>query len=515
MHGRSAAPDRRRRAQRHRQDRHCCASSPASTSPDAGTVTLHPARRDRRLPAAGARTARRRDRARVPRPPHRRGRGRAARSTQRQPRARRADARRRRPLRRTRSTSTSRSAPPTSTRASARCCADLGLPERVLDLEMPALSGGQAARANLAAILLARFDVFLLDEPTNDLDFAGLDRLERFLHDELAGGAVIVSHDRAFLDRTITRVLELDEHTHSATEYAGGWQAYLDERATARRHAEEEYADVRAQRGDAARPRAAAAPVVGAGRGEGEEVAARPTSSSAHFRRNSSEHVAAKAKITDKALERLEANAVDKPWEGWDLRMEIAAAPRSGAVVCELHGRDRAPRLRSRSDRSTSQIDYGERVAILGANGEREDDPARRRARTDPARRRRPRGSVRAWWSASSTRRVPRSRATRRAARPLRGGERAAAERRAIAAREVRARRRPRDPARRLAVARRAHAGVARAAAGPGRQLPRARRADEPPRPARDRAARAGARRASRARCCSSPTTGRCSRRSR
>ena len=52
-------------------------------------------------------------------------------------------------------------------------CDDLGLPARVLELEMPALSGGQAARAGLAAILLARFDVFLLDEPTNDLDFAG------------------------------------------------------------------------------------------------------------------------------------------------------------------------------------------------------------------------------------------------------------------------------------------------------------------------------------------------------
>ena len=59
----------------------------------------------------------------------------------------------------------------------------------------------------------SRFDVFLLDEPTNDLDFAGLDRLEAFLAD-LAGGAVIVSHDRAFLDRTIDGVLELDEHAH-------------------------------------------------------------------------------------------------------------------------------------------------------------------------------------------------------------------------------------------------------------------------------------------------------------
>src|SRR5205085_952596 len=100
-------------------------------------------------------------------------------------------------------------------------------------------------KLHTASTALAGFGVFWLDEPTNDLDFTGLERLERCLHEELAGGAVVVSHDRAFLDRTITSVLELDEHAHSATEYAGGWQSYLDEHATARRHAEEEYAAYR------------------------------------------------------------------------------------------------------------------------------------------------------------------------------------------------------------------------------------------------------------------------------
>ena len=74
------------------------------------------------------------------------------------------------------------------------------------------LSGGEAARAALAAILLSRFDVLLLDEPTNDLDFDGLDRLERFV-DGFAGGLAVVSHDRAFLDRTVTRIAEIDPWT--------------------------------------------------------------------------------------------------------------------------------------------------------------------------------------------------------------------------------------------------------------------------------------------------------------
>ena len=117
---------------------------------------------------------------------------------------------------------------------------DLGLDPALLDLETVALSGGQAARASLAAILLSRFDVLLLDEPTNDLDFDGLARLERFVA-ERPGGAVIVSHDRAFLERTVTRVLELDEIAHTASEYGGGWAGYLELRATAARHAEERY----------------------------------------------------------------------------------------------------------------------------------------------------------------------------------------------------------------------------------------------------------------------------------
>jgi len=246
-------------------------------------------------------------------------------------------------------------------------CADLGLPTRVLDLEMSALSGGQAARAGLAALLLARFDIFLLDEPTNDLDFAGLERLERFLTSELNGGAAIVSHDRAFLDRTITSVLELDEHDHTASEYAGGWAAYLEERATARRHAEEAYADYGAQRSlltqRAQRQRQWSVQGKAKVKKSGET-----DKFIRHFNVNASERVAAKAKITDRALARLETNAVEKPWEGWDLRMQIATAPRSGAVVCRLT-RAVVRRGDFRLGPIDLQIGYGERVAILGANG--------------------------------------------------------------------------------------------------------------------------------------------------
>jgi ATPase subunit of ABC transporter with duplicated ATPase domains len=101
---------------------------------------------------------------------------------------------------------------------------EVGLPvehQRML----ASLSGGQAARAALASIVLARHDVLLLDEPTNDLDFPGLDLLERFLERSDAG-IVVVSHDRAFLERTVERVVELEEGSRRAREYADGFAEY-------------------------------------------------------------------------------------------------------------------------------------------------------------------------------------------------------------------------------------------------------------------------------------------------
>jgi len=89
-----------------------------------------------------------------------------------------------------------------------------------LDHRMTGLSGGQAARAGLASLLLSRYDVFLLDEPTNDLDLDGLDRLEAFVQG-LRAGTVVVSHDREFLARTVTRVVELDLAQQQVTTYGG------------------------------------------------------------------------------------------------------------------------------------------------------------------------------------------------------------------------------------------------------------------------------------------------------
>ncbi|MCU1444206.1 MAG: hypothetical protein JWQ59_2356, partial [Cryobacterium sp.] len=117
------------------------------------------------------------------------------------------------------------------------------------DALMTSLSGGQAARVGLAALLLSRFDIVLLDEPTNDLDLDGLERLEAFVRG-LRGGVVLVSHDREFLARCVTRVLELDLAQGSNRVFGGGYDAYLEERETARRHRREDYDEFAAKKAD-------------------------------------------------------------------------------------------------------------------------------------------------------------------------------------------------------------------------------------------------------------------------
>src|SRR6202451_2904743 len=129
--------------------------------------------------------------------------------------------------------------------------ATLGLPADAGREAMTSLSGGQAARVNLASLLLSRYDVFLLDEPTNDLDIAGLEILEGFVRG-LRAGTVLVSHDRAFLERTVHRVLELDLAQQQVRLYGGGYLAYLEEREIGRqaaRDAYEKYADQKAALG--------------------------------------------------------------------------------------------------------------------------------------------------------------------------------------------------------------------------------------------------------------------------
>lgn len=243
--------------------------------------------------------------------------------------------------------------------------ADVGLSVD-LDQPMASMSGGQAARAGLASLLLSRYDVFLLDEPTNDLDLDGLERLERFVAG-LGVAAVIVSHDREFLARTVNRIVELDLHQRAINVYGGGYESWLQEREIARRHAREayeEYAGTVAQlQARATMQRNWAAQGV---RNARRTIDKEPDKSVRRFRAESSEKQAAKVRQSERALERLEE--VEEPRKEWELRLEIAVAPRSGAVTAALR-----QAVVHRGDFTFGPVDleigWAEKVAITGANG--------------------------------------------------------------------------------------------------------------------------------------------------
>ncbi len=239
-----------------------------------------------------------------------------------------------------------------------------------VDLDRPAdtLSGGQAARVSLAGLLLSRYDAYFLDEPTNDLDAAGLDLLEDFVN-RLDAPCVVVSHDREFLARTVTSVVEIDRSLLTVAAYGGSYDAYLEERSIARRRARESYEEYAARRAAlderARRQRA--------WMDKGTRNAMRKKKSGSErdkFIRAhavaTSEKQAAKARQTERMIERLEV--VDEPRKEWELQFTIASAGRSGDVVAVASGAV-AERGGFRLGPVDLQLDLGDRVAITGPNG--------------------------------------------------------------------------------------------------------------------------------------------------
>ncbi len=242
--------------------------------------------------------------------------------------------------------------------------ADLGL-EVGLDTEMVGLSGGQAARAALAALLLSRFDIVLLDEPTNDLDLDGLARLEQFVRG-LRGGVVLVSHDREFLARCVTTVVELDLAQNSVAVYEGGYEAFLEERAVARRHAREAYDEFAEKKADLV----SRARTTREWSSQGVRNAMKKNPDNDKIRRKasteSSEKQARKVRQMESRIARLDE--VEEPRKEWQLQLRIGAAPRSSSVVATLN--DAVVKRGGFTLGPVSvQVNAGERIGITGPNG--------------------------------------------------------------------------------------------------------------------------------------------------
>ncbi len=239
---------------------------------------------------------------------------------------------------------------------------DVGEPSAAL---MTALSGGQAARVGLAALLCSRFDIVLLDEPTNDLDLDGLARLEEVVAG-MRGGVVLVSHDREFLARSVTRVLELDHAQQTNTLYGGGYESYLEEREVARRHKREDYEEFAAKKSDLV----ARARTQREWSSQGTRNAMRKAPDNDKIRRRaateSSEKQAQKVRQMESRIARLDE--VEEPRKEWVLEFTIGSAPRSSSVVATLN--NAVVRHGSFTLGPISlQVEAGDRIGITGANG--------------------------------------------------------------------------------------------------------------------------------------------------
>jgi len=242
-----------------------------------------------------------------------------------------------------------------------RILAGLGLADVPLDWPASALSGGQKTRLGLAALLVQDPQLLILDEPTNHLDVTALEWLEDWLTG-FPGGALIVSHDRTFLDETVNRIVALDEHTHTARVFEG---TYSDYAAAVRSELDRQWAQWRDQQVEIARLQADARQTMA--RAVRKENATRDSTQRRYARK-----VAQRAKAKETRLRRyLESDErVEKPRQTWSLKLDFGDLPPTGQDVVFLGdlaiGYDPAAPLLHDLNLT---LRAGERVAVLGPNG--------------------------------------------------------------------------------------------------------------------------------------------------
>jgi ATP-binding cassette subfamily F protein 3 len=244
--------------------------------------------------------------------------------------------------------------------------AALGLGRVPLEAPVASLSGGQKTRLALARVLAADPQLLLLDEPTNHLDIQMLEWLEEWLL-AFRGAALVVSHDRAFLDQTVTRALELDPRTHTAKEHAGNYSDYMDAKLVERERQWQAYTDQREEIADlqnAARHLRGIARFKKGGKGDSGDKFARG------FFGNRALETVRRAKSIERRIEKIMTEErVDKPRQSWQMKLDFGAAVPSGQAVLVTEslavGYGEAALLRDLN----LHVKRGARVALIGPNG--------------------------------------------------------------------------------------------------------------------------------------------------
>jgi ATP-binding cassette, subfamily F, member 3 len=244
--------------------------------------------------------------------------------------------------------------------------APLGLADVPPDTPVKQLSGGQKTRLMLARVLLEEPHLLLLDEPTNHLDIEMLEWLEDWLN-RFQGAALIVSHDRAFLDNTVTSILELDPSTHGIRFYPGNYAEYLEQKLVEREKQAQAWQD---QQNEIAQLRSAAAHVRGltkmkkGGKADGGDKFAK-----GFFGNRATKNVAGRAKHLEARIERiLTEERIEKPRQNWQIKLDFGAPAHQSKDVLVTQklsvGYDK-PLLTDLN----LHIRAGQRILLTGPNG--------------------------------------------------------------------------------------------------------------------------------------------------
>ena len=230
-----------------------------------------------------------------------------------------------------------------------------------IDLATPLahLSGGQKTRAGLAALLASAPDYLLLDEPTNHLDDAALTWLEGFVRG-YPGAVLVVSHDRAFLDATVSAILELDEVGGRLTRYAGGYSDYRDAKIRARDALASAY---QRQQEEIGRIRSDI-------RAVGQHAMKTERATTNDFLRGRAKKVARTAKVRERKLERLLASeeVIDKPERRWDMSVDLGGSPDGARDVVVIDGATVVLGGREILCGVDLHVRSGERLVVSGVN---------------------------------------------------------------------------------------------------------------------------------------------------
>ncbi len=244
--------------------------------------------------------------------------------------------------------------------------AALGLGHLPVETPVGNLSGGQKTRLALAGVLLADPQLLLLDEPTNHLDLDMLEWLERWLK-AYAGAVVIVSHNRAFLDGTVNKVLELDPATHGLRAYAGNYSEYLEQKLAEREHAWHAYGDQQDEIGrlrNTARQLRGLAKLRRGGKADDGDKFAKG------FFGNRSAGTVSRAKHLERRMQALlTTERIEKPQTGWQMKLAFGEAPVSGQDVLVLEAVAIGYGETILAQGLNGHIRNGARVALIGDNG--------------------------------------------------------------------------------------------------------------------------------------------------